>query len=130
MRMRSMAAIVAGCFAGDSVSQGATADLNLTRARAELAPSVGMRPWGIHILGLLGDGFDARRLRHFTASGRGDAMPEVPRPRDPVVDAYRAHVDVSLIRRNLEITVEERFLQLMELQRFAAELEAILDQRE
>jgi hypothetical protein len=30
---------------------------------------------------------------------------------------------LSLIRRNLEITVEERFLQLMELQRFAAELE-------
>ncbi len=34
-----------------------------------------------NILGLLGDGFDARRLRHFTASGRGDAMPEVPRSR-------------------------------------------------
>jgi hypothetical protein len=50
-------------------------------------------------------------------------MPEVPRSRDPVVDAYRADVDLSLIRRNLEITVEERFLQLMELQRFAAELE-------
>ena len=61
-----------------------------------------MRPWGIHILG---------------------TMSEVPRSRDPVVDAYRADVDVSLIRRNLEITVEERFLQLMELQRFAAELE-------
>jgi hypothetical protein len=50
-------------------------------------------------------------------------MSDVPRSRDPVVDAYRAHVDVSLIRRNLELTVEERFLQLMELQRFAAELE-------
>ena len=61
-----------------------------------------MRPWGIHILG---------------------TMSEVPRSRDPVVDVYRADVDVSLIRRNLEITVEERFLQLMELQRFAAELE-------
>ena len=61
-----------------------------------------MRPWGIHILG---------------------TMSEVPRSRDPVVDAYRADVDLSLIRRNLEITVEERFLQLMELQRFAAELE-------
>jgi hypothetical protein len=50
-------------------------------------------------------------------------MSDVPRSRDPVVDAYRADVDLSLIRRNLELTVEERFLQLMELQRFAAELE-------
>jgi hypothetical protein len=44
------------------------------------------------------------------------------RSRDPVVDAYVAHVDRSLIRKNLKLTVEERFLQLMELQRFAAEL--------
>ncbi len=42
--------------------------------------------------------------------------------RDPVVDAYLVHVDRSLIRKNLELTVEERFRQLMELQRFAAEL--------
>jgi len=33
-------------------------------------------------------------------------MPEVPHSRDPVVDAYRAHVDVSLIRRNLKITID------------------------
>ncbi len=51
-----------------------------------------------------------------------EALGGTPRSRDPVVDAYRADVDVSLIRRNLELTVEERFLQLMELQRFAAEL--------
>jgi hypothetical protein len=37
--------------------------------------------------------------------------------------AYRADVDVSLIRKNLALTVEERFLQLMELQRFASELQ-------
>ena len=49
-------------------------------------------------------------------------MPDAARPRDPVVDAYRADVDLSLIRKNLELTVEERFLQLMELQRFASEL--------
>ncbi len=42
--------------------------------------------------------------------------------RDSVVDAYLVHVDRSLIRKNLELTVEERFRQLMELQRFAAEL--------
>jgi hypothetical protein len=41
---------------------------------------------------------------------------------DPVVEAFRADVDVTLLERNLRLTVEERFLQLMELQRFAAEL--------
>ncbi len=41
---------------------------------------------------------------------------------DPVVGAYRAHVDRTLIQKNLRMSVEERFLQLMELQRFAVEL--------
>jgi len=41
---------------------------------------------------------------------------------DPVVSAYRAHVDRTLIQKNLKLSVEERFLQLMELQRLAAEL--------
>ena len=41
---------------------------------------------------------------------------------DPVVEVYRRDVDVSLIERNLALTVEERFLQLIELQRFAEEL--------
>jgi len=41
---------------------------------------------------------------------------------DPVVSAYRAHVDRTLIQKNLKLSVEERFLQLMELQRFAVEL--------
>lgn len=34
-----------------------------------------------------------------------------------------AGVDRTLIVKNLGLTVEERFIQLMELQRFAAELE-------
>jgi hypothetical protein len=41
---------------------------------------------------------------------------------DPVVSAYRAHVDRTLIQKNLKLSVEERFLQLMELQRLAVEL--------
>jgi hypothetical protein len=45
-----------------------------------------------------------------------------PERRDPVVDAYLVHVDRSLIRKNLGLSVAERFRQLMELQRFAAEL--------
>lgn len=41
---------------------------------------------------------------------------------DPVIQAYMAHVDRSLLRKNCSLSVEERFLQLMELQRFADEL--------
>ena len=43
---------------------------------------------------------------------------------DRVVEAFRADVDVTLLERNLRLSVEERFLQLMELQRFAAELQS------
>jgi len=41
---------------------------------------------------------------------------------DPVVGAYLEGIDRSLLRKNLALSVEERFVQLMELQRFAAEL--------
>ena len=41
---------------------------------------------------------------------------------DPVIEAYQRDVDRTLLRENLKLTVEERFLKLMELQRFAAEL--------
>ena len=43
-------------------------------------------------------------------------------PLDPVIEAYKKDVDQTLLRRNLSLTVEQRFLQLMELQRFAEEL--------
>jgi hypothetical protein len=36
--------------------------------------------------------------------------------RDPV-DAYRDGIDCSLLEKNLALTVDERFVQLMELQR-------------
>ena len=39
-----------------------------------------------------------------------------------MIRAYLAHVDRSLLARNLALSVEERFCQLMELQRLAAEL--------
>jgi hypothetical protein len=42
---------------------------------------------------------------------------------DPVVAAYRRHLDLTLIRKNLRLTHQERFEQLMELQRLARELE-------
>lgn len=41
---------------------------------------------------------------------------------DPVIDAYKAGLDRTLIRENLRRSVEERFLNLMALQRFAEEL--------
>jgi hypothetical protein len=42
--------------------------------------------------------------------------------RDPVIDAYRAGVDLTLIEENLRLSIEERFEKWMELQRFAEEL--------
>ena len=41
---------------------------------------------------------------------------------DPVIEAYKAHIDRTLIRRNLARTIEERLEALMQLQLFAAEL--------
>lgn len=44
------------------------------------------------------------------------------RTSDPVVEAYKKDLDRSLIRENLKLTVEQRFVQLMKLQEFAQEL--------
>lgn len=41
---------------------------------------------------------------------------------DPVVEAYKKDVDLTLLRKNLKLSVEQRFLQAMELARFADEL--------
>ena len=41
---------------------------------------------------------------------------------DPVIEAYKKHIDVTLIRENLRLTVDQRFQQLMKLQQFAEEL--------
>ena len=53
-------------------------------------------------------------------------MPEQSKPAtdlDPVIEAYKKHVDVTLIRENLRLTVDQRFQQLMKLQQFAEELQ-------
>ena len=42
---------------------------------------------------------------------------------DPVVDAYKDGIDRTLLRENLELSVEDRLRQLMELQRFSEELQ-------
>lgn len=41
---------------------------------------------------------------------------------DPVIEAYKKDIDRTLLRENLKLTVEQRFLNLMDLQRFAEEL--------
>jgi hypothetical protein len=41
---------------------------------------------------------------------------------DPVIEAYKQHVDRTLIRENLKLSVEDRFKKLMQLTRFAEEL--------
>jgi len=42
---------------------------------------------------------------------------------DPVIEVYKNDIDLTLIRENLRLTVDQRFRQLMELQRFAEELQ-------
>ena len=56
------------------------------------------------------------------ASPHVDAAPD-PMP-DLVIDVYKKDIDRTLIRENLKLTVEQRFLQLMRLQEFALELQA------
>jgi hypothetical protein len=41
---------------------------------------------------------------------------------DPVIEAYKRHVDRTLVRENLKLSVEERLNKLFALQQFAAEL--------
>lgn len=41
---------------------------------------------------------------------------------DPVIEFYKKDVDVTLLRENLKLTVEQRFRKLMDLQKFAEEL--------
>ncbi len=42
---------------------------------------------------------------------------------DPVTEAYKKDIDRTLLRENLELSVEGRLRQLMELQRLAEELQ-------
>lgn len=41
---------------------------------------------------------------------------------DPVVEAYKKDIDMTLVRENLRLSVEERLRRLMQLQLFAEEL--------
>ena len=46
-----------------------------------------------------------------------------PAAPDPVVEAYKKNLDRSLIRQNLQRSIQERLEALMELQRLAEELQ-------
>ncbi|HZA14077.1 MAG TPA: hypothetical protein VE618_06260 [Myxococcaceae bacterium] len=41
---------------------------------------------------------------------------------DPVIEVYKRDIDRTLLRRNLQKTVEQRFIDAMQLQRWADEL--------
>jgi len=47
---------------------------------------------------------------------------EQDRFRDPLVEALKRDVDMTLLERNLKLTPQQRIDQLIEMQRFAAEL--------
>lgn len=57
-----------------------------------------------------------------TKSTEAHTRPRLQLAPDPVIDAYKKDVDMSLIRRNLKLTVEERLDQLAKLQQFAEDL--------
>lgn len=44
-----------------------------------------------------------------------------PRPRDPVIEAYKKDVDRTLLRENLKLTVQERVEKMMALRAAAEE---------
>lgn len=45
---------------------------------------------------------------------------------DPVIDAYKKDVDRTILRHNLRLSVQQRFENLMEMQRFAEEMRAAM----
>jgi hypothetical protein len=53
-----------------------------------------------------------------TVSNQHDADAD----RDPLVEALIRDVDMSLVRRNLQLTPQQRMDQLIEMQRFAEAL--------
>ena len=47
---------------------------------------------------------------------------DAPLEPDPVIEAYKRHVDRTLLRENLRRSVQERLDRLVELQRLAEEV--------
>ena len=49
---------------------------------------------------------------------------EPDQDRDPLIEALKRDIDMTLLERNLKLTPQQRIDQLVEMQRFAAELAA------
>lgn len=64
------------------------------------------------------EGLDAGRAAPVSEEGRAVLEP------DPVIDAYKQHVDRTLLRENLRRSVDERLRGLVEMQRLQAEAQA------
>ena len=45
---------------------------------------------------------------------------------DPVIEAYKKDVERTILRYNLRLSVQQRFENLMEMQRFAEEMRAAM----
>ena len=52
----------------------------------------------------------------------GETKEQADADLDPVIEAYKKDIDITLIRENLRLTVDQRFQQLMKLQQFAEDL--------
>jgi hypothetical protein len=63
------------------------------------------------------------RARFEAVCASGSPPPDELKPAaDPVVEAYKRHIDRTLLRENLKRSVEERIENLMRLQRFAQDV--------
>jgi hypothetical protein len=61
-------------------------------------------------------GVRARKLRvAWRARRYVDRMASTRLPPDPVIEEYKKHVDMTLLRRNLHLTPEQRLRQAMKL---------------
>ena len=49
--------------------------------------------------------------------------PILPPTADSVIEAYKKDIDRTLLRENLKLSIQQRFENLMQLQRFAQELQ-------
>ncbi len=61
-------------------------------------------------------------FRWLKCYARNDMKHKNRLPPDPVIETYKQHVDRTLLRQNLRLSVEERFLKLMDFNRFAEEI--------
>jgi len=59
-----------------------------------------------------------QKTRNMSAN---DPNPDFNRP-DPVIEAYKKDIDLTLLRENLKLTVEERLIKHQKLAEFAEEL--------